>query len=68
MRRPETRRLGMRELAAAAGVSLATVDRALNGRQAVKAETRARRIAQMVEMLARGETIHIFKPKPKVEG
>jgi uncharacterized protein YdeI (YjbR/CyaY-like superfamily) len=35
---------------------------------AVKAETRARRIAQMVEMLARGETIHIFKPKPKVKG
>lgn len=32
---------------------------------AVKAETRARRIAQMVEMLARGETIHIFKPKAK---
>jgi len=32
---------------------------------AVKAETRARRIAQLVEMLARGETIHIFKPKVK---
>jgi len=31
---------------------------------AVKAETRARRIAQMVDMLARGETVHIFKPKP----
>jgi uncharacterized protein YdeI (YjbR/CyaY-like superfamily) len=30
---------------------------------AVKAETRARRIAQLVEMLARGETIHIFKPR-----
>lgn len=30
---------------------------------AVKAQTRARRIAQLVEMLARGETIHIFKPK-----
>ena len=30
---------------------------------AVKAETRARRIAQLVEMLARGETVHIFKPK-----
>ena len=29
---------------------------------AVKAETRAKRIAQLVEMLARGETIHIFKP------
>jgi uncharacterized protein YdeI (YjbR/CyaY-like superfamily) len=29
---------------------------------AVKAETRARRIAQLVEMLARGEVIHIFKP------
>lgn len=29
---------------------------------AVKAETRARRIAQLVDMLARGETIHIFKP------
>ena len=32
---------------------------------AVKPETRARRIAQLVEMLARGEVIHIFKPKPK---
>jgi len=32
---------------------------------AVKAETRARRIAQLVEMLARGETLHIFKPKVK---
>lgn len=32
---------------------------------AVKAETRARRIAQLVEMLARGETVHIFKPKAK---
>lgn len=35
------RRPGLRQLAAAAGVSLATVDRALNGRQAVKPETRA---------------------------
>ncbi|MFL6628413.1 MAG: YdeI/OmpD-associated family protein [Burkholderiaceae bacterium] len=32
---------------------------------AVKPETRARRIAQLVDMLARGEVIHIFKPKPK---
>ena len=32
---------------------------------AVKAETRARRIAQLVEMLARGETVHIFRPKVK---
>lgn len=32
---------------------------------AVKAETRARRIAQLVEMLGRGETVHIFKPKGK---
>jgi uncharacterized protein YdeI (YjbR/CyaY-like superfamily) len=32
---------------------------------AVKAETRARRIAQLVEMLARGETVHVFKPKVK---
>jgi uncharacterized protein YdeI (YjbR/CyaY-like superfamily) len=31
----------------------------------VKPETRAKRIAQLVEMLARGETIHIFKPKAK---
>jgi uncharacterized protein YdeI (YjbR/CyaY-like superfamily) len=30
---------------------------------AVRAETRARRIAQLVQMLARGETIHIFKPR-----
>jgi len=32
---------------------------------AVKPETRARRIAQLVEMLARGETIHIFKPRTR---
>lgn len=32
---------------------------------AVKAETRARRIEQLVQMLARGETIHIFKPRPR---
>jgi hypothetical protein len=32
---------------------------------AVKAETRARRIAQLVEMLARGETIHIFRRSAK---
>jgi uncharacterized protein YdeI (YjbR/CyaY-like superfamily) len=32
---------------------------------AMKAETRARRIAQLVEMLARGETIHISKPGPR---
>lgn len=32
---------------------------------AVKTETRARRIAQLVEMLSRGETIHIFKPGTK---
>ena len=32
---------------------------------AVKPETRARRIAQLVDMLARGETVHIFKPKSK---
>ncbi|BDR11195.1 YdeI/OmpD-associated family protein [Comamonas thiooxydans] len=32
---------------------------------AAKAETRARRIAQLVEMLARSETIHLFKPRAK---
>lgn len=32
---------------------------------AVKAQTRARRIAPLVERLARGETIHIFKPRAK---
>ena len=32
---------------------------------AVKPETRARRIEQLVEMLARGEVVHIFKPKEK---
>ncbi|MBS3019209.1 hypothetical protein DJFAAGMI_01949 [Comamonas sp. PE63] len=32
---------------------------------AAKAETRARRIEQLVAMLARGEAIHIFKPHPK---
>lgn len=30
---------------------------------AVKPETRARRMTQLVDMLARGETVHIFKPK-----
>jgi len=34
---------------------------------AVKPETRARRIEQLVAMLARGETIHIFKPRPKAK-
>lgn len=32
---------------------------------AVKPETRARRIEQLVDMLARGEAIHIFKPRSK---
>lgn len=32
---------------------------------AVKPETRARRIEQLVDMLARGEVVHIFKPKDK---
>ena len=32
---------------------------------AVKRETRAKRIAQLVDMLARSETVHLFKPKPK---
>ena len=32
---------------------------------AVKPETRAKRIGQLVEMLARGEVVHIFKPKAK---
>jgi uncharacterized protein YdeI (YjbR/CyaY-like superfamily) len=35
---------------------------------AVKPETRARRIAQLVAMLARGETIHEVKPKAKSKG
>ena len=35
---------------------------------AVKPETRAKRIAQLVEMLARGEVVHIFKPKPTAAG
>ena len=34
---------------------------------ALRPETRAWRIAQLVDMLARGETVHIFKPKPKPE-
>jgi uncharacterized protein YdeI (YjbR/CyaY-like superfamily) len=34
---------------------------------AVKAETRTRRIAQLVEMLGRGEVVHIFKPKVKAK-
>ena len=36
------KRLGMAELAQEAGVSIATVDRVLNGREAVRADTRAR--------------------------
>ena len=32
---------------------------------AVKPETRARRIAKLVEMLGQGEVVHIFKPKGK---
>ena len=43
------RRPGLNELAAAAGVSVATVDRVLNGREAVKPATRAR----VVEAAAR---------------
>jgi uncharacterized protein YdeI (YjbR/CyaY-like superfamily) len=35
---------------------------------AVKIETSARRIVQLVEMLARGETVHILKPKAKANG
>lgn len=35
---------------------------------AVKLETRARRIAQLAAMLARGETIHEVKPKAKSKG
>lgn len=31
---------------------------------AVKPETRAKRIARLVDMLARGETVHLSKPKP----
>jgi len=32
---------------------------------AVRPQTRATRIAQLVEMLARGEVLHLFKPKPR---
>ncbi len=34
---------------------------------AVKPETRARRIAQLVDMLERGEVVHIFPPKAKAK-
>ena len=34
---------------------------------AVKPETRAKRIAQLVEMLARGEVVHLFKPRDKAQ-
>ena len=34
---------------------------------AVKPETRANRIAQLVDMLARSETVHFFKPKAKAQ-
>ena len=36
------KRMGMVDLAAAAGVSVATVDRVLNGREAVRDDTRVR--------------------------
>lgn len=39
------KRVGMAELAAEAGVSIATVDRVLNGREAVRQDTRARILA-----------------------
>lgn len=32
---------------------------------AIKPETRARRIAKLVEMLRQGEVVHIFRPKAK---
>lgn len=35
---------------------------------AAKAETRAKRIAQLVAMLARGETIHAAKPRVRAKG
>ena len=35
---------------------------------AVKPETRAKRIAQLVDMLARGEVIHASRPKPDPAG
>ena len=44
------KRPGMAELAAAAGVSVATVDRALNGREAVHVETRTR-LAQVARQI-----------------
>lgn len=34
---------------------------------AARPETRARRIALLVDMLARGEVVHIFKPKAKTK-
>lgn len=34
---------------------------------AVKPETRTRRVAELVEKLARGELVHIFKPKSPVQ-
>ena len=34
---------------------------------AVRPETRARRVAELVEKLARGELVHIFKPKSPVQ-
>lgn len=34
---------------------------------AVKPETRARRIAKLVEMLGNGEVVHIFRPKAKAK-
>ncbi|MDZ4094298.1 MAG: LacI family DNA-binding transcriptional regulator [Paracoccaceae bacterium] len=41
-KRPEAKRPGLADLAQEAGVSLATVDRVLNGREAVRPETAAR--------------------------
>ena len=49
------RRPGLRELSDAAGVSLATVDRALNGRETVRAETVARISASLRDEVAKVE-------------
>lgn len=62
------KRMGMVELAAAAGVSIATVDRVLNGREAVREDTRMRvaEAAQRINHPAARRLLPQAKDLPRV--